>query len=116
MKIPRIFFNKNLKYITIVFFLFQSLKSVNPERAAKLYNCVFCPGASFKWQSELYKHCVFKHFADDLCQELEQSFSDAKKAVARAAGESPEVSSDNPGLAINSFVSVFFLSKIIDLP
>ena len=116
MKIPRIFLNKNLKYMNIVFFLFQSLKSVNPERAAKLYNCVFCPGASFKWQSELYKHCVFKHFADDLCQELEQSFSDAKKAVARAAGESPEVSSDNPGLAINSFVSVFFLSKIIDLP
>ena len=61
----------------------QSLKSVNPERAAKLYNCVFCPGgsASFKWQSELYKHCVFKHFQEDLVKELGTALTDAKAST-----------------------------------
>ena len=63
--------------------LLQSLKSVNPERAAKLYNCVFCPGgsASFKWQSELYKHCVFKHFQEDLVKELGTALTDAKAST-----------------------------------
>ena len=27
---------------------------------------MFCPGASFKWQSELYKHCLFKHFNEEI--------------------------------------------------
>ena len=48
------------------FIQFQAIKCINPERAAKLYYCVFCPGASFKWQSELYKHCLFKHFNEEI--------------------------------------------------
>ena len=47
-------------------FYLQAIKSINPERAAKLYYCVFCPGASFKWQSELYKHCLFRHFHEEI--------------------------------------------------
>ena len=44
----------------------QNIRCINPERAAKLYYCVFCPGASFKWQSELYKHCLFRHFNEEI--------------------------------------------------
>lgn len=49
--------------------------SINAERAAKLYSCKFCnEGPGFKWQSELYKHCVFRHFNEEIRQDLPEDY------------------------------------------
>ena len=34
------------------------------------FSCQLCYGETFKWQSDLYKHCATKHFYDELTAEL----------------------------------------------
>ena len=67
--------SRDKKFFCFYLFSFQTSVSINAERAAKLYSCKFCnEGPGFKWQSELYKHCVFRHFNEEIRQELPEDY------------------------------------------
>ena len=51
----------------------QSGASIISQKMNRQYNCKFCP-EEFKWQYELLKHCVFRHFLDDIRKELPDEF------------------------------------------
>ena len=55
-----------------IFILFQSGVSII-NKANRQYNCKFC-SEEFKWQYELLKHCVFRHFLDDIKKDLPDEF------------------------------------------
>ena len=52
--------------------LFQSGVSIT-NKLSRQYNCKFC-SEEFKWQYELLKHCVFRHFLDDIKKDLPDEF------------------------------------------
>ena len=56
----------------ILFILFQSGVSII-NKLNRQYNCKFC-SEDFKWQYELLKHCVFRHFLDDIKKDLPDEF------------------------------------------
>ena len=55
-----------------IFISFQSGVSII-NKANRQYNCKFC-SEEFKWQYELLKHCVFRHFLDDIKKDLPDEF------------------------------------------
>ena len=62
----------NLVNFHFIFISFQSGVSII-NKANRQYNCKFC-SEEFKWQYELLKHCVFRHFLDDIKKDLPDEF------------------------------------------